>query len=116
VDAKVHRRETNWKRCVHDYVRLNTTGSFGCAFLATRRSDDARVVIKQCEAGGASEAEREATLNEVRVLSQLRHENIVRYFESFFEKGKLFIVMEYAEKGGCTRHAHATPPPPPRAI
>lgn len=49
------------------------------------------------------------SLNEVKVLSSLRHPNIVRYVESFESEGKLCIVMEFAEKGEWTSDWLGTP-------
>ena len=41
--------------------------------------------------------ERQAALNEVKVLSMLDHPNIIEYYENFLEDKALMIVMEYAE-------------------
>lgn len=42
-------------------------------------------------------------LNEIRILASINHTNIVRYCEAFTEKDKLYIVMEYAERGDIYR-------------
>lgn len=41
------------------------------------------------------------TKTEVNILRELRHPNIVRYFERFVDKESslIFIVMEYCEGG-----------------
>lgn len=41
--------------------------------------------------------ERQAALNEVKVLSMLHHPNIIQYYENFLEDKALMIVMEYAQ-------------------
>lgn len=41
--------------------------------------------------------ERQAALNEVKVLSMLHHPNIIEYYENFLEDKALMIVMEYAQ-------------------
>ena len=38
-------------------------------------------------------------MNEVKLLAALSHHNIIRYYDSFIEKDKLYILMEYAECG-----------------
>ena len=38
-------------------------------------------------------------LKEAKLLRSLKHENIVRYVESFINKGKFCLVMEYADGG-----------------
>lgn len=42
---------------------------------------------------------RQMSLNEVAVLAQLEHPNIIAYYDSFEDDGVLMIEMEYAEKG-----------------
>lgn len=48
-----------------------------------------------------SRKEREAALNEVRILASVEHKNVIGYKEAFFEEeeGKLCIVMEIADSG-----------------
>lgn len=41
--------------------------------------------------------ERQAALNEVKVLAMLHHINIIEYYENFLEDKALMIVMEYAQ-------------------
>jgi NIMA (never in mitosis gene a)-related kinase len=36
---------------------------------------------------------------EVVLLKSVQHKNIIRYYGSFFERGALYIIMEYAEGG-----------------
>lgn len=43
--------------------------------------------------------ERRDALNEVQVLSLLKHPYIISYKESFIEDGRLCIVMDYADGG-----------------
>ena len=45
--------------------------------------------------------EKDNSINEVRILASLQHENIAGYKEAFFEQGtsSLCIVMEYANDG-----------------
>jgi cyclin-dependent kinase-like len=41
---------------------------------------------------------RKTALREVRILKQLKHENIVNLLEVFRRKGKLYLVFEYIER------------------
>ena len=41
--------------------------------------------------------ERQAALNEVKVLSMLDHPNIIEYYANFLEDKALMIVMEFAQ-------------------
>lgn len=42
---------------------------------------------------------KEKTMQEVQLLSSLKHPNIVAHIESFQEKENLYIVMEYVDGG-----------------
>ena len=44
-------------------------------------------------------SEREASLLEAKLLSALHHPNIVTCYESFTERGRLCIVMDYCAGG-----------------
>jgi len=45
-----------------------------------------------------AKAQKEAQ-QEVVLLRAVQHKNIIRYYSSFFERGALYIIMEYAEGG-----------------
>jgi hypothetical protein len=46
-----------------------------------------------------SQGEANAVLQEVHILASLEHPFIVRYYDSFLDTRKLFLVMEYAPNG-----------------
>ena len=46
-----------------------------------------------------SQVEANAVLQEVHILASLEHPFIIRYYDSFLETRKLFLVMEYAPNG-----------------
>lgn len=46
-------------------------------------------------------------LKEVEVLKQLKHPNIIKYYDSFADDGHLYIVMEYASKGDLHAVIHS---------
>jgi len=46
-----------------------------------------------------SPEEIEALRRELHIQKTLRHENIVKLYNAFEEKGYLYIVLEYVEKG-----------------
>lgn len=76
-------------------------GSFGEAFLIeTCTSTPAtQAVCKLVHLAAMKQDEQREALNEVRVLSQLRHPNIVQYIGSFQADGHLHILMEYCNGG-----------------
>ena len=55
--------------------------------------------IKFFISANLSKKEKMEALNEVKVLSSLKHPHIIRYDESFIESGDLCICMEFADRG-----------------
>ena len=81
-------------------IKLLGEGSFGKAYLIERMSDKLLCVMKCIDIGRMSEAERRETLQEARIIEHLSHANIVKFIETFkTKKGKLCIVMDYADGG-----------------
>lgn len=56
------------------------------------------VAIKKFKESDDDEQVKKTALREIRVLKQLRHENIVTLLEVFRVKGKLYLVFEFVEK------------------
>lgn len=57
-------------------------------------------MIKQVDIAQMSEEERKETLIEAKILEALNHPNIVKFREVYkTKKGKLCIVMDYADDG-----------------
>ncbi len=65
-------------------------------YLVKRKGDERLVVIKQIPVDDLGKEERFSAMNEVKVLSMLKHPNIIAYYENFVEEKSLWIVMEYA--------------------
>ena len=66
-------------------------------YLSRRIVDNKEVIIKEIPVEQMTKEERQAALNEVKVLSMLDHPNIIQYNENFLEDKALMIVMEYAQ-------------------
>eukprot|EP00756_Hemistasia_phaeocysticola_P021425 Hpha_TRINITY_DN15774_c3_g1::TRINITY_DN15774_c3_g1_i1::g.40593::m.40593/K08857/NEK1_4_5; NIMA (never in mitosis gene a)-related kinase 1/4/5 len=80
----------------YDSIKIIGNGSYGSAVLCSRRNDDRLVVVKVLKLKATNQ---ERAHNEIRILRQLVHVNIVRYFDHWQEGDRLFISMEYAEDG-----------------
>lgn len=75
-------------------------GSYGEVYLVKHRKDRKQCVMKKVDLSKASSRERKAAEQEAKLLSQLRHPNIVSYRESFQdESGFLYIIMNFCEGG-----------------
>lgn len=75
-------------------------GAFGKVKMGTRKSDNLDVAIKFVNSSEWSERERAQFENEVNVLFELNHPNIVRLYEVYeFEPRHYAMVMELARGG-----------------
>ena len=76
-------------------------GSFGVVFLVKRKLDSKIYALKRVNLTNLSSKERINSLNEIRFLSSISHQNIISYKESFYEEktGFLNLVLEYANDG-----------------
>ena len=76
-------------------------GNMGACYLMKHNEDGTHYVMKQIDLANMSRKERKQALNEARVLSSLKHPNIINYVDSFLARRSdhLCIVMEYAEAG-----------------
>ncbi|KAI5842215.1 kinase-like domain-containing protein [Morchella snyderi] len=70
-------------------------GTCGAVNLAVEKATGKLFAIKTIKIN----SQVEDYLHEADILHSLDHKHIVRYFNSFDSEGKLFIVMEYIEKG-----------------
>lgn len=76
-------------------------GSFGIVSKIKRKSDGRTLVWKELNYGKMSEKEKSQLVSEVNILRELRHPNIVRYYDRLIdkEKSRIYIIMEFCEQG-----------------
>uniref|UniRef100_A0ABI7W7A2 non-specific serine/threonine protein kinase n=1 Tax=Felis catus TaxID=9685 RepID=A0ABI7W7A2_FELCA len=86
-----------------DYEVLHTigAGSYGRCQKIRRKSDGKILVWKELDYGSMTEAEKQMLVSEVNLLRELKHPNIVRYYDRIIDRTNttLYIVMEYCEGG-----------------
>lgn len=58
-------------------------GSFGVVSKVRRKSDGRLLVWKELNYGRMSEKEKQQLVAEVNILRELRHPNIVRYYDRY---------------------------------
>lgn len=84
-------------------VRVLGEGSFGQAWLVTHQSTSESLVIKTISIPAMTARDKQAAINEVKILSTLRHKNIILYKDAFVDQKNLCLVMEYADDGEFQR-------------
>ncbi|XP_065833929.1 serine/threonine-protein kinase Nek8-like isoform X2 [Oscarella lobularis] len=87
----------------YEKIRIVGRGAYGIVYLCRRLADDHLVIIKQIPIEEMTREERQAALNEVKVLSMLNHPNIIAYYDSFLEDKALMIwgtIFEYLQNRG----------------
>ena len=85
---------------IKKYYEINSTalgkGAFGKVFKAQSLTDENfRVAIKRLEKKNMGKKDIAELGDEVEILNQLDHKNIVNYYEVYEDKKYLYLVMEY---------------------
>jgi NIMA (never in mitosis gene a)-related kinase len=74
-------------------------GTFGIVYKAKRINDPLIYVIKQISLNGLTEEQINQVYKEAKILSLIKSNYVVKYYESFLENQDLNIVMEYCDNG-----------------
>ena len=84
-----------------EIIRELGKGVFGVVYLATRKEDNNIYAIKQVKFTDLKQKEISNSLNEIRILASISHQNIIGYKESFYDSpaNTLNLVLEYADDG-----------------
>ena len=92
----------------YDKVKKLGEGNFGVVFLVERKTDGLLLVTKEPKrpTGGMTAQKKAADARRMRKvqkeaahLMRLRHPNILRFIEAYWESGALVIVTEYCDGG-----------------
>ncbi|KAI8100148.1 kinase-like domain-containing protein [Halteromyces radiatus] len=85
------------------YKRLKRVGqgASGSVYVAVSLATNTKVAIKQMDL--ANQPRKELIVNEILVMKESQHPNIVNYLDSFLVKNAdLWVIMEYMEGGALT--------------
>lgn len=69
-------------------------------YVASTLATGKKVAIKQMDL--AQQPRKELIVNEIIVMKESQHPNVVNFLESFLVKNELWVVMEYMEGGALT--------------
>ncbi|KAF8783640.1 hypothetical protein HU200_000437 [Digitaria exilis] len=87
--------------------RLLGSGTFGCVYEATNRQTGALCAMKEVNIipDDAKSAESLKQLEqEIKFLSQFKHENIVQYYGSDIIEDRFYIYLEYVHPGSINKY------------
>ena len=89
-----------------NYINLGLIGSGGggSKVYKVKNLDNNQIyALKKIKFDYESEEERKRNLNEIKILKELHHPNLIQFYDSFKEKGKLYIIQEYADGGDLSQ-------------
>ena len=84
------------------YRSLNKVGqgASGGVFTATENGTNRCVAIKQMNL--EQQPKQDLIINEIIVMKESKHKNIVNFMDSYLIRGELWVIMEYMEGGSLT--------------
>ena len=84
------------------YKNLNKIGqgASGGVFTATEVGTNKCVAIKQMNL--EQQPKKDLIINEILVMKDSKHKNIVNFMDSYLRQGDLWVIMEYMEGGSLT--------------
>ena len=91
------------KTSLSDFEKIKTLGkgSFSIVYLVKRKKDSKIYALKSVFLEKLEKKQQENSINEVRILASIHHQNVISYKEAFWDDNtsSLNIVMEYADDG-----------------
>ncbi|KUJ12447.1 Pkinase-domain-containing protein [Mollisia scopiformis] len=75
-------------------------GASGGVYTGHEKDNSRLVAIKQMNL--EQQPKKELIINEIIVMKESRHPNIVNFIDSFLIQGELWVIMEYMEGGSLT--------------
>lgn len=74
-------------------------GSNGTVYKVKSKLNNKEYVLKKINLKNLTIAHQREAFKEAKILKQMKHSHIIRYYHSFRDDGSLYIIMEYAEGG-----------------
>ncbi|CAD8080389.1 unnamed protein product [Paramecium sonneborni] len=102
VEEAQQKQQNEFNDTINNYQKLEVKGrgSYGAAYLAIQQNTKLQCIIKIIDTSNMNNKQKENAICEAKIMKDLKHPSIIKYYESFFENiSNLCIVMEYAEKG-----------------
>ncbi|KAL7068625.1 NEK Ser/Thr kinase family protein [Cryptosporidium serpentis] len=78
-------------------------GGSGECWLAESIKDKYKVAVKIINTSNINELIKCRAIHETKILSMIKHQNIIEAFESYSSQNMICIIMEYADKGDLNK-------------
>mmetsp|Transcript_15521 Transcript_15521/g.33685 ORF Transcript_15521/g.33685 Transcript_15521/m.33685 type:complete len:342 (+) Transcript_15521:429-1454(+) len=93
-------KKTRWQLSDFDIGKPLGKGKFGNVYLARERASQYIVALKVLFKAQLQQSNVEHQLRrEIEIQAHLRHPNILRLYGYFYDKEKVYLILEYAAKG-----------------
>ena len=104
------KKGSNYKKTMLNYKDLKATyhldpkilgkGSFGTVYKGiNKKNKDQKIAIKAIDKNNLTPKECEEIHDEIKLLEQVDHPNIVNYFETYEDKRFVYLCMELCQGG-----------------
>ena len=84
---------------MENFIKIGE-GSTGIVCIALEKSSNRQVAVKKMDL--RKQQRRELLFNEVVIMRDYHHPNIVEMYDSFLVEDELWVVMEFLEGGALT--------------
>ena len=86
-------------RKIYKFKEVLGGGHFGCIRLGYKRGENPKryYAIKSIRKKNLTNTDLNDMLNEVEIISKLRHPNIIKFYETYHDEKYFHIVMEYCK-------------------
>ncbi|EGR30714.1 protein kinase domain protein [Ichthyophthirius multifiliis] len=83
----------------YEEIKQIGQGTQGSAILILNKKTKKQYIAKQISLNGITERDSKQAFQELKLLKLMKHPNIVKFIESYLEKERIIIIMEYCELG-----------------
>lgn len=86
--------------CFFKFFSLSNNSASGVVYIAFEIATGQEVAIKQMKL--AAQPKKDLIINEIMVMKEHKHPNVVNYKDSYLVDDELWVVMEYLAGGNLT--------------
>ncbi|XP_045764211.1 serine/threonine-protein kinase Nek8-like [Maniola jurtina] len=91
----------------HNLKILKTVGkgTYGNVYLCEKQ-DDTLTIVKDIELNIKLQDHKQDIANEIKILSRLKHPNIITFYHCYYNDNHVMISMEYATSGNLAEYMY----------